>query len=109
ALLAKEASVPAAVLPLVAVVAAAGGADHDTRRRLWRRGLIATAPLLIMSLALIGYYGVAHFGSNGAMILDPLGHPGEFLLRMPMRAVMLLASWLLPVNPQWFDMTEWLQ
>lgn len=63
------------------------------------RILLTTAALLVMALAYMGYYAAAGYGSNGVLMLNPFSHALDYLMRMPGRLLMLLSSWLIPVNP----------
>ncbi|MCK6485490.1 MAG: glycosyltransferase family 39 protein [Phycisphaerae bacterium] len=103
ALGAKEGAVAACVVPLGLL-----WIERD-RRRLgtltWPaenhvpRVLVGTAAMLAMALAYMGYYAASGYGSNGVLMLNPFSHPLDYLLRMPGRLLMLLSSWLIPVNP----------
>lgn len=108
-LLSKEVSVAAAVLPIGGMIAARRASDAGVRGAIIRRSLLATVLMVCMSLALIAYHGTHGYGSNAAMLLDPIGAPLDYLRRMPVRALLLLACWIAPINPQWFDLYDWMR
>lgn len=107
-ILCKEVAVAGAALPALYVVATWTRMPREQRPRVMRRAALLLAALGAMSAALVVFYGRARYGSNGSMLLDPIGHPLEYLSRMPGRALLLLGSWLAPVNPQWFDLYTWM-
>lgn len=44
-------------------------------------------------------YASGGYGANNVMMLDPLRAPGQYLAELPVRAAVLLSTWLLPINP----------
>jgi hypothetical protein len=90
---AKESVVPAAVLPLCF------GRVFRGQAGAMRRALTATAACTAAGLAWLAYYGLHGYGSNALPILDPLRAPLEYLAALPGRAILLLSTWVIPLNP----------
>jgi len=93
ALCAKEAALGAAALPLCLWPA------FRSRFGAGRRTLICGGLLGTVALVWLAYYAANGYGSNALPMLEPLRSPGEYLHALPGRAVVLLSSWLIPVNP----------
>ncbi|HPF41396.1 MAG TPA: hypothetical protein P5081_22335 [Phycisphaerae bacterium] len=88
----KEACLPVAILPAVIGVVACKGAP---RRKL----VSASALLLLIGLGWMWMYAQGGFGSNTLVMLDPIRRPMEYLWALPGRAILLLTSLVIPVNP----------
>lgn len=88
----KEACLPVAVLPAVLGVIAYAGVP---RRRL----IGASVLLVVIGLAWMAAYSQGGFGSNASVMLDPIHRPVEYILGMPSRALQLLTSLVIPINP----------
>jgi hypothetical protein len=73
---------------------------EDVRRDAGRyRGLAATAAYAIVAAGFLVFYAAGSYASNGAMMLDPLRAPADYLSRAPGRAMLLLISWVIQINP----------
>lgn len=90
---AKEACLPAAVLP--ACFALLDG----WRDRRARRALGATVVLLAIGLVWFGFYVRGGYGANTSVMLDPVNAPLGYLQAMPGRVLTLLSSFVIPLNP----------
>ncbi len=64
-----------------------------------RRAVIAGALMAVVAAAWLGYYTTHGYGSNALPMLDPLRAPAEYLRALPGRALLLLSTWIIPVNP----------
>lgn len=69
----------------------------------WRRATTATAVLAGIGLVWLALYAAGGFGSNAIVMLDPLHTPLDYLKALPGRAVLLLSTWVIPVNPFMFQ------
>ncbi len=88
----KEACLPVAALPgLMACILHRGA--------MRRRGLLATLVLGALGLAWLVLYARGGYGSNTLVMLDPIHRTGEYLIALPGRALLLLTSLVVPVNP----------
>ena len=92
-LFSKEAVLPVAALPLCLWIVFRGVPGAG------RRTAISTTCFVFLALTWLAYYVVGGFGSNALMMQDPLHTPWEYLAALPGRAVLLLSTWLIPVNP----------
>ncbi len=105
-LFAKEAVLPAAVAP--ACWALVFGGSPGARRR----GGFALAVLAAIAVAWLTLYTARGYGCNAEAMLDPLHAPGAYLAALPSRVVLMLGSWLVPLNPFLFWLnprwTPWL-
>lgn len=95
----KEAMLPVAAAPLLVWWLRRGQAGTA------RRTAIATALAAIVAIAWFTYYSRGGYGSNTSVMLDPLAATADYLAAAPMRALLLLASWIIPVNPFLFELT----
>lgn len=64
-----------------------------------RRTVLSGALLLLFAATFLAYYARMRYASNGAMMLDPLRAPTDYLSRAPFRILLLLGSWLIQINP----------
>ncbi len=99
ALISKEAAVPAAVLPALMLVARSSEPRSLERLSHMRRTIVVTAAFVSMAAGLVFYHGMAGFGSNMCLMLDPIHSPGAYLRAMPLNAVALLSGWVYALNP----------
>lgn len=92
----KEAVLPVAVAPLM---------FHLFRRSSdgLRRGLLGTALSVMISLVWLSMYVRDGFGSNTSVMLDPIHDTADYLRALPLRALLLLSTWVVPVNPFLFE------
>lgn len=89
----KESCLPAAVLPALLAL-------PDWKRPGIARRAVASSGLLIgLGLIWFGFYLSGGFGSNSSMMLDPVAAPLAYLSALPGRALALLSSLVIPVNP----------
>ncbi|MFH1419515.1 MAG: hypothetical protein ABII12_14665 [Planctomycetota bacterium] len=93
ALFSKEAALPAAVMPLCFWVSARRQPGVN------RRAMVCTGMLVLCGLLWLAYYSRGGYGSNAALILDPLRAPLDYLATAPWRAVLLLSTWIIPASP----------
>lgn len=93
---AKEAMLPVTIAPALwwLILGRKAGTNGTTRR-----AAIATGAMLAIGLAWLAYYTRGGYGSNTLAMMDPLRHSREYLAALPSRAVLLLGTWLLPLNP----------
>ncbi len=93
ALFSKEAALPAAVMQLCFWL--------SDRRKLGvsRRAMICAGTLAACGLLWLAYYSHGGYGSNSALMLDPLHAPMDYLMTAPGRMVLLLSTWIIPVSP----------
>jgi len=89
----KESSLPVALFPLLFGWALRAGKSH------LRRGATLSVSMLLLGGVWLSIYAARGFGANNAMMLDPLHETGHYLAELPVRALVLLATWLLPINP----------
>lgn len=89
----KEACLPLAVLPL--------GFSWLFRQRpgARRRAWGITAFMMVIGLTWLAFYVRGGYGANNSVMLDPLHDPVGYLIAMPQRALALLSSLVIPVNP----------
>jgi hypothetical protein len=92
-LLSKEAVLPLVILPLCFLFVFRG------RPRVARRTVAATAALAACGLAWLVYYASSGSGSNALPMLDPIHAPRQYLAALPGRAIILLSTWIIPINP----------
>lgn len=95
----KEAMLPVAAAPLLVWRIRRGEAAAG------RRVFAALAVSTVMALAWLVYYSRGGYGSNTSVMLDPVRAGGEYLAAAPLRALLLLSSWVIPVNPFLFELT----
>ncbi|MEE8169345.1 MAG: glycosyltransferase family 39 protein, partial [Phycisphaerae bacterium] len=109
-LLSKEASIAAALLPLGLLWIAGRSQSFGRPCVSTRRVFLATALLTVMALGFTYYHASGGYGSNGALMLHPIHDPLSYLTRMPFRVLMLLTSWLIPINPlaTYLNNEQWL-
>lgn len=92
----KESALPVAVLPLVlGTLVCEKGEDR-------RRAVAGSALLMGTGACWLTYYAVSGYGSNIAVMLDPFHAPLQYVAELPGRITVLLATWLVPVNPFFF-------
>jgi hypothetical protein len=96
----KEAMFAVALVPFLILI--------DRRPRLAVRHFAAMAATTAVALAWLRIYLSDDYGSNTSMMLDPIGDAGDYLLRAPLRALVLLSTWLLPINPFIFELRPFL-
>jgi hypothetical protein len=88
----KESALPVAMAPLlIGFILRQEGAP--------RRARIGSFVLLVIGLAWLAVYARGGYGSNCAIMLDPLRAPAQYLSQLPVRAAVLLSTWLVPINP----------
>jgi hypothetical protein len=92
-LFAKEAALPAAVLPMCFAVV------MRDRRAAVRRALGMSGLYSAVGIAWLAYYASQGYGSNALLMMDPLHAPLDYLSALPGRAIVLLSSWVIPFNP----------
>lgn len=95
----KEAMLPLAAAPILVWRIRRGEAGAG------RRAFAALAVSAVMAAAWLLYYSKGGYGSNTSVMLDPVRACGEYLAAAPMRALLLLSSWVIPVNPFLFELT----
>ncbi|MCG8408485.1 MAG: hypothetical protein MI923_25065 [Phycisphaerales bacterium] len=102
----KEACLPAAVLPACFALLTWDRSGAS------RRALGSSAFLVSVGMVWLGFYISGDFGANNSLMLDPVHAPLEYLSALPERALALLSSLLIPVNPFLFyifqSRTPWL-
>jgi hypothetical protein len=64
-----------------------------------RRTVVSGGLMIAVAVIWLAYYATSGYGSNALPMLDPLRSPGEYLRALPGRAVLLLSTWVIPVNP----------
>lgn len=64
-----------------------------------RRTLIALGAASVFIGLWFHAYIRSGYGSNSSMMLDPLRAPWDYLSAAPVRALLLLLTWVIPVNP----------
>ncbi|MFQ5423067.1 MAG: ArnT family glycosyltransferase [Phycisphaerae bacterium] len=89
----KEAVLPVAVLPLALAWVFRG------RTRVWRRAVGVTALLVGIGLGWLAVYARGGYGADTFLMLDPVHAPWGYLAALPGRALVLLSTWPIPVNP----------
>jgi hypothetical protein len=94
----KEATLPAAILPAVMLVALWRRCDPADRRHMLIRAAAVTGLLLGVAGAFLVFYGGAGYGSNSVLLLNPLSDPFDYLTRMPLHILMLLTCWITQTN-----------
>ncbi len=98
----KEAVLPAAVLPVCFGLAFSGTPGR------WRRTFVSVGVLAVVGAVWLGCYVSGGYGSNAVVMQDPIHMPMEYLSVLPSRVVLLLSTWLIPVNPFLFQFHhEW--
>ncbi|MFO0974576.1 MAG: hypothetical protein U1A27_14220 [Phycisphaerae bacterium] len=93
----KEVTVALAVVPALLFFALRPAAVDA--RALRRRAALGSLAMLALSGAFLAFYARMHYASNGALMLDPLRAPADYLLRAPFRALLMLSTWLIQLNP----------
>lgn len=86
-----------AVLPVVLVPVCLGLAFAGTPGR-WRRAFVAVGAFAVVAAVWFGCYVSGGYGSNAMLMQDPIHMPLDYLAALPGRAVLLLSTWLIPVN-----------
>lgn len=101
---AKEAMLPVTIAPALwwLMLRRRTGASTE----LTRRTLIATALMLAIGITWLAYYTRGGYGSNTLAMMDPLRHSREYLAALPSRSVLLLGTWLVPLNPFLLEIIE---
>lgn len=101
---AKEAMLPVTIAPALwwLTLRRRTGASSE----LTRRTRIATALMLAIGITWLAYYTRGGYGSNTLAMMDPLRHSREYLAALPSRAVLLLGTWLVPLNPFLLEIIE---
>lgn len=89
----KEATLPVVVAPVCLAIVFRG------RSGVVGRGVLSAALLLAIAGAWLTAYVGGGYGSNSSPMLDPFGSPGDYLLALPWRTLLLLSTWLISVNP----------
>jgi len=89
----KEAVLPVAVLPVALVWVFRG------RTRVRRRAVGVTALLVGIGLGWLAVYAHGGYGADTFLMLDPVHAPLDYLAALPGRALVLLSTWPIPVNP----------
>ncbi|HKQ48404.1 MAG TPA: hypothetical protein VJZ71_10075 [Phycisphaerae bacterium] len=92
-LFSKEAVLPLILWPICAWLIFRR--EHDAARR----ARIITSCWLMLGVAWFALYLRSESGANGSPMLDPLAAPLDYLRTAPIRAVLLLTAWIIPVNP----------
>jgi|CXWL01.1.fsa_nt_gi hypothetical protein len=92
-LFSKEAVFPCAALP--ACMAFCFPQDRVARRR----AVGATMAFAAIAAVWLAYYVSHGYGANTSLMLDPVHDTRDYLAQLPMRALLLLSSWLIPLNP----------
>lgn len=95
----KEAMLPLAAAPLL--VGWIRRREAGARRRV----MPAMAAAVTVALAWAACYSRGGYGSNTSVMLDPVHALGDYLVHAQLRAVLLLSSWIIPVNPFLFELT----
>jgi len=95
----KEAMLPLAAAPVLVWRLRRGEATAG------RRAFAAQAVSTVMALAWLVYYSKGGYGSNTSVMLDPVRAGGDYLAAAPLRALLLLSSWVIPINPFLFELT----
>ncbi len=100
---AKEAMLPVTIAPALwwLILGRKAGTNGTTRR-----AAIAGGALLAIGLAWLAYYTRGGYGANTLAMMDPLRHSREYLAALPSRAVLLLGTWLVPLNPFLLEIVE---
>lgn len=88
----KESVLPVAVLP-------AWVAWCAKDRFQFRRAISASVILTSIGLVWLYFYSQGNYGSNTAVMLDPIQRTGEYLLGLPGRSLILLTALAVPINP----------
>ncbi len=101
----KEACLPIAVAPLLIEYFRRGEEPGERSRRLRRAASISAAWCLIGVIWLAAYVA-GGYGSNARIMLDPISDPAAYLVQLPLRAIVLLASLVIPLNPFLFYLRE---
>ncbi len=97
ALASKESSLALAAAPLVLAFALREKAPDEGRRP--ARMALATFLFVALAGTVAAYIAHHRYGSDAGVVLDPLGAPAEYLRVAPLRALLLVASWLTQFNP----------
>lgn len=92
-LFAKEAMLPMVWFPLCAWMV------FRNRPRSSHRARAVGGCWLVLALAWLALYVSSKCGANTALMLDPIAAPLDYLRSAPQRAVLLLSTWLIPLNP----------
>jgi|GEM_PF-2055217 len=88
----KESVLPVALLPLWVAWCAKD-------RLNFRAMVVVTGLLTVMGLAWLYFYSQGNYGSNTAVMLDPIHRTGEYLASLPGRVLILLSAMAIPINP----------
>lgn len=67
------------------------------------RAVLSTALASAISLVWLAMYVRSGFGSNTSVMLDPIHDPMDYLRALPLRSLLLLSSWVIPINPFLFE------
>ncbi len=92
-LFAKEAVLPIVLWPACLWFIIRGQKDA-TRRA----GVIGSC-WLMLGVAWLALYISTKCGANTSLMLDPLAAPMDYLRAAPLRAMLLLSTWIIPLNP----------
>jgi hypothetical protein len=92
-LFSKEAVFPCAALPACMALC------FRDNRAAQRRAIGASTLYCTIAILWLGYYVKSGYGASTALMLDPINAPRDYFAQAPLRIVILLATWLIPVNP----------
>lgn len=101
----KEACLPIAVAPLLIEYFRRIDEPLERSRRL-RRAAAITAAWCLIGVIWLAAYVAGGYGSNARIMLDPISDPLAYLVQLPLRAIVLLASLVIPLNPFLFYLRE---
>lgn len=103
----KESCLPVAIAPLLFEFFRRRDVEIDAERpRRLRRAAIASGVLITIGLVWLALYLRAGYGSNAAIMLNPGQDPIGYLKELPTRAIALLTSLVIPVNPFLFYLRD---
>lgn len=92
---------------LAALIARQGDWDAEKRPNtdnpaVKRRIAIQFVVLMIVGIGWLIWHRAAGAGINSTHLLDPIARPVEYLTEAPVRVLVYLSSWLIPINPALF-------